>query len=48
MVMLQGTYTYTYDNANELTSVDKGGTQVESYVYDANGKQNRDWRPRPR
>ena len=33
------TYTYTYDNANELTGVDKNGTQVESYAFDANGNR---------
>ena len=30
MVDADGTYTYTYDNSDELTNVDKGGTQVES------------------
>ena len=40
MVDAEGTYTYTYDNSNELTGVDKGGTLVESYGYDLNG--NRD------
>jgi RHS repeat-associated protein len=39
MVDAEGTYTYTYDNSNELTNVDKGGTQVESYAYDANGNR---------
>ena len=39
MVDAEGTYTYTYDNGNELTSVYKGGTQVESYAYDANGNR---------
>ena len=39
MVDADGTYTYTYDNANELTNVDKSGTQVESYAYDANGNR---------
>ncbi len=29
----------TYDNANELTHVDKNGTQVESYSYDLNGNR---------
>jgi RHS repeat-associated protein len=33
------TYTYTYDNANELTGADKNGTQTESYAYDANGNR---------
>ncbi len=39
MVDAEGTYTYTYDNANELTSVYKSGTQVESYSYDSNGNR---------
>ena len=39
MVNAEGTYTYTYDNGNELTSVYKSGTQVESYAYDANGNR---------
>ena len=39
MVNAEGTYTYTYDNANELTGVDKNGTQVESYAYDLNGNR---------
>ena len=39
MVDAEGTYTYTYDNGNELTSVYKGGTQVESYAYDSNGNR---------
>ena len=38
-VNADGTYTYTYDNANELTGVDKNGTQVESYAYDLNGNR---------
>ena len=33
------TYTYTYDNANELTGAYKNGTQVESYAYDSNGNR---------
>ena len=32
-------HTYTYDNSNELTNVDKNGTQVESYTYDLNGNR---------
>jgi YD repeat-containing protein len=39
LVDADGTYTFTYDNANELTNVDKGGTNVESYSYDANGNR---------
>ena len=39
MVDAEGTYTYTYDNSDELTNVDKGGTQVESYSYDLNGNR---------
>jgi YD repeat-containing protein len=39
MVDAEGTYTYTYDNANELTNVDENGTQVESYSYDLNGNR---------
>jgi RHS repeat-associated protein len=39
MVDAEGTYTYTYDSGNELTSAYKGGTQVESYAYDANGNR---------
>ena len=39
MVDAEGTYTYTYDNANELTNVDESGTQVESYSYDLNGNR---------
>ncbi len=39
MVDAQGTYTYTYDNANELTGVDENGTQVNSYSYDSNGNR---------
>ena len=35
----EGTYTYTYDNANELTKVDENGTQVEAYGYDSNGNR---------
>ena len=41
MVDAEGTYTYTYDNANELTNVDKGGTQVESYSYSYDSNGNR-------
>ena len=39
MVDADGTYTYTYDNSNELTNVDESGTQVESYSYDLNGNR---------
>ena len=39
MVDSEGTYTYTYDNSDELTNVDKNGTQVESYSYDLNGNR---------
>ena len=39
MVDAEGTYTYTYDNSDELTNVDKGGVQVESYSYDSNGNR---------
>ena len=39
MVDAEGTYTYTYDNADELTNVDENGTQVESYIYDSNGNR---------
>ena len=35
----EGTYTYTYDNANELTTVTENGTQVASYTYDLNGNR---------
>jgi RHS repeat-associated protein len=39
MVDAEGTYTYTCDNANELTGVDENGTQVNSNSYDANGNR---------
>ena len=39
MVNSDGTYTYTYDNSDELTKVDKNGAQVESYSYDLNGNR---------
>ena len=35
----EGTATFTYDNANELTGVYENGTQVESYSYDLNGNR---------
>ena len=34
----EGTATFTYDNANELTAV--GGSRTESYSYDLNGNRN--------
>ena len=34
----EGTATFTYDNANELTAV--GGSRTESYGYDLNGNRN--------
>jgi RHS repeat-associated protein len=34
----EGTATFTYDNANELTAV--GGSRSESYSYDLNGNRN--------
>ncbi len=40
MVDAEGTYTYTYDNSNELTAVHENGTEVNSYSYDANGNQD--------
>ena len=33
----EGTATFTYDNANELTAV--GGSRTESYSYDLNGNR---------
>lgn len=33
----EGTLTYTYDNAGELTGV--GGARTESYSYDLNGNR---------
>jgi hypothetical protein len=33
----EGTATFTYDNANELTGA--GGSRTESYSYDLNGNR---------
>lgn len=35
----EGLYSYTYDNADELTGVTENGTTVESYSYDKNGNR---------
>ncbi|MGP0063971.1 MAG: RHS repeat-associated core domain-containing protein [Isosphaeraceae bacterium] len=35
----EGVYSYTYDNANELTGVTENGTAVGTYSYDLNGNR---------
>ena len=41
MVDAEGTYTFTYDNANELTGVYESGTEVNSYSYDSEWEPDR-------